>query len=104
MELFPITEEMKKKKKVKLEVAFPLPRMHNLPGKFTPAQKRVYKSLKIHGGFLKHHLRPNGKECYRFLDSDNNPLENFRYAVVKRMIDKLPEDLYVSDGHIIRLV
>lgn len=40
------------------------------------------------GSVLKLHMKKNRTRCYRMIDIKKNAVSNFRYAVVRRMVNK----------------
>ena len=57
--------------------------------KLTPKERELFEKLKATpGGFLRQHIRPSNNICFRLLDANFNPLQNYRYGLIHKLIDK----------------
>lgn len=65
--------------------------------KLTPKQREIFERLKATpGGVLRQHIKQSNTVCFRLLDAKINPIANFSYSMVRKLIDK---DVLELKGH-----
>ena len=57
--------------------------------KLTKKQKEISTLIKNNvGSFIKAHVTPTGRECFRLMSSDMSPIANIRSGIVQQLNNK----------------